>query len=53
MAHDGVTGMLNAGILPALQLGGHFEEVRELASVIALEPFNSAKKRMGVTVKVR
>ncbi|GAQ87615.1 Calcium transporting ATPase [Klebsormidium nitens] len=34
-----------------VKLGGNFEETKALASVIAIEPFNSAKKRMGVAVK--
>ncbi|EFJ37088.1 hypothetical protein SELMODRAFT_266601 [Selaginella moellendorffii] len=41
------TAVLSFGI----SLGGNFKDVRSQSSILKVEPFNSAKKRMGVLVK--
>ncbi|KAJ6843286.1 calcium-transporting ATPase 1, plasma membrane-type-like [Iris pallida] len=35
-----------------LSLGGDFQAVREEAKIVKMEPFNSAKKRMGVVIQL-
>ncbi|KAJ6841924.1 calcium-transporting ATPase 1, plasma membrane-type-like [Iris pallida] len=35
-----------------LSLGGNFQEVRQEAKIVKVEPFNSAKKRMGVVIQL-
>ncbi|KAJ6809250.1 calcium-transporting ATPase 1, plasma membrane-type-like [Iris pallida] len=35
-----------------LSLGGDFKAVREEAKIVKVEPFNSAKKRMGVVIQL-
>ncbi|KAF2309662.1 hypothetical protein GH714_004503 [Hevea brasiliensis] len=42
------TALLELGLL----LGGNFKEEREKSKIVKVEPFNSAKKRMGVVLEL-